>query len=89
MYVKENKEIKYAEKIIPEENLVENYICFEPKIVDKIMGDAGLRHKIVKVHAYSINHEKNKMYLIMDLMRKSDLYFHLCRVQKKNGRFFN
>lgn len=25
----------------------------------------------------------------MDLMKKSDLYFHVCRVQKKNGRIFN
>jgi hypothetical protein len=24
----------------------------------------------------------------MDLMKKSDLYFHLCRLQKKNGRFY-
>jgi serine/threonine protein kinase len=28
------------------------------------------------------------MYLVMDLMKKGDLFFHLCRIDKKNGRFF-
>ena len=57
-------------------------------MVDRIMLDPDLKHKIVKVYAYSINDEKRKMYLIMDLMKKSDLYFHLCRLPKKNGRFY-
>jgi hypothetical protein len=54
------------------------------------MLDPHLKHKIVKVHAYSISNEENKkkMYLIMDLMKNGDLYFHLCRIQKKYGRFF-
>ncbi len=28
------------------------------------------------------------MYQVMDLMAKGDLYFHLCRLDKKNGRYF-
>jgi hypothetical protein len=38
------------------------------------------------VHAWSASN--NKLHIVIDLMKRGDLFFHLTKLKIKNGRFF-